>query len=388
MVSMKTANLPPPSLVQDAETLSAMINVLRVQPHVAVDTESNSMHAYKEQVCLLQFSIPERDFLVDPLALTDMSPLAPIFSDPKVEKIFHGAEYDIVCLKRDFDFVFHNLFDTRIASRTLGWKRSGLRDLVASEFGVQIDKRFQRANWGKRPLSSKLLDYARLDTHYLIPLRQRLAEALHEAGRWEEASEACDYLTNADAHDNGFDPDGFWRIRNARELKPRQLAVLRQLYLFRDAQAKQLNRPAFKVIGDSTLWAIALDVPTDLKSLSSLPGMTAGQTRRYGEGILKAVEIGLKTPIPKRPRGNSVDESVQMRYDSLHEWRKRTARRRNVESDIVLPRDILWEIARIAPLDLESLRQVMLPLKWRFKNYGEEILRTLWEDAEQHSRRS
>ncbi|NIS79041.1 MAG: ribonuclease D [Anaerolineales bacterium] len=385
---MKIANLPPPSLVQDAEALSDLIDVLSVQPHVAVDTESNSMYAYKEQVCLLQFSVPEIDYLVDPLVLTEMSPLAPIFADPKIEKIFHGAEYDVVCLKRDFGFTFNNLFDTRIASRTLGWKRSGLRDLLASEFDVQIDKRFQRANWGKRPLPTKLLDYARLDTHYLIPLRQRLAEALHEAGRWEEVSEACDYLTNADAHDNGFDPEGFWRIRNTRELKPKQLAVLRQLYLFRNEHAKRLNRPVFKVIGDSTLRAIALDAPTDLKSLSTLPGMTAGQTRRYGEGILKAVEIGLKAPIPKRPKSNVIDESVQLRFDSLHEWRKRVARARSVESDIVLPREILREIARIAPHDLEALRKVMAPLEWRFKNYGEEILQTLWEDPDHHPRHS
>ncbi len=388
MVPMKIANLPPPSLVQDAEALSDLIDVLSVQPHVAVDTESNSMYAYKEQVCLLQFSVPEIDYLVDPLVLTEMSPLAPIFADPKIEKIFHGAEYDVVCLKRDFGFTFNNLFDTRIASRTLGWKRSGLRDLLASEFDVQIDKRFQRANWGKRPLPTKLLDYARLDTHYLIPLRQRLAEALHEAGRWEEVSEACDYLTNADAHDNGFDPEGFWRIRNTRELKPKQLAVLRQLYLFRNEHAKRLNRPVFKVIGDSTLRAIALDAPTDLKSLSTLPGMTAGQTRRYGEGILKAVEIGLKAPIPKRPKSNVIDESVQLRFDSLHEWRKRVARARSVESDIVLPREILREIARIAPHDLEALRKVMAPLEWRFKNYGEEILQTLWEDPDHHPRHS
>jgi ribonuclease D len=141
-------------------------------------------------------------------------------------------------------------------------------------------------------------------------------------------------------------------------------------------------------MGDNTLRAIALAVPTDLKSIGTLPGMTAGQTRRYGQGILKAVEIGSKTPIPKRPKSNAIDESVQLRYDSLHEWRKRTARRRNVESDIVLPREILWEIARIAPRDLEALRQVMSPLKWRFKNYGDEILRTLWENAKHHSRRS
>jgi ribonuclease D len=138
---------------------------------VAVDTESNSLFAYREQVCLVQFSTTQADFLVDPLALADLTPLAPLFADPKIEKVFHAAEYDLLCLKRDFGFSFANLFDTMLAGRILGRKEIGLGAMLEAFYGVQADKRHQRANWGQRPLPAPLLEYATLDTHYLIPLR-------------------------------------------------------------------------------------------------------------------------------------------------------------------------------------------------------------------------
>jgi ribonuclease D len=382
MISMTSTQLKPPILVADADTLHSMVKSLTVQPLVAVDTESNSMYAYRERVCLIQFSIPENDFLVDPLAFSGLSELAPLFSDPKIEKIFHSAEYDIMCLKRDFGFAFHNLFDTRIASRTLGRKRSGLRDLIAAEFEVEIDKRYQRSNWGKRPLPDKWLDYARLDTYYLIPLRHRLYAELQEAGRLEEALEASEYITRIQPHENGFDPNGFWRIRNARDLSPRQLALLRRLYLFRDSQAKRTDRPAFKVMGDQTLHDLAAAAPDRIEDLSDIHGMTAGQIRRFGEGILEALCLGRKDPIPHRPRGNHTDDEVLARYEALHEWRKRTARSHKVDSDIVLPRDVLMDIAKSAPRSLEALHRVMAPLTWRANNYGEMILRVLWGNGD------
>ena len=379
MISMNSTQLKPPTLVADADSLRSMVKSLTPQPLVAVDTESNSMYAYRERVCLIQFSIPEIDFLVDPLAFPGLSELGPLFSDPKIEKIFHGAEYDIMCLKRDFGFTFHNLFDTRIASRTLGRKRSGLRDLIAAEFEVEIDKRYQRSNWGKRPLPDKWLDYARLDTYYLIPLRHRLYSALQEAGRLEEALEASEYITRIQPHENGFDPNGFWRIRNARDLSPRQLALLRRLYILRDSQARRMDRPAFKVMGDRTLHDLAAAAPDRIKNLNDIHGMTAGQIRRFGEGILEALRLGQEDPLPHRPRGNHTDDEVLARYEALHEWRKRTARSHKVDSDIILPREILMDIAKSAPRSLKALHSVMSPLTWRANRYGEMILRVLWE---------
>jgi ribonuclease D len=361
MIAMNSTKLNPTTLVADEDSLRSMVKSLNLQPLVAVDTESNSMYAYQEQVCLIQFSIPNHDYLVDPLAFSSLTDLGPLFANPQIEKIFHSAEYDIMCLKRDFGFTFRNLFDTRIASRTLGRKRSGLRDLI-----------------------EKWLAYARLDTYYLIPLRQRLYAALQEVGRLEEALEASEYITRIQPHNNGFDPNGFWRIRNARELAPQQLAILRRLYLYRDSQAKRMDRPPFKVMGDRTLHDLAAAVPDRIEAMSEIHGMTPGQIRRFGEGILEAIRQGKKDPIPRHPRSNHIDDDIIERYEALHDWRKRTARAKKVDSDIILPREMLMDIAKSTPHSLDALRKVMSPLKHRADNYGEMILQVLWGDNNLH----
>lgn len=376
---MHPSTLPPPKLIQEDNEFQDLVGTLHTEPRLAVDTESNSLHAYRERVCLIQFSIPGSDYLIDPILLPDISRLGTLFASPKTEKIFHGAEYDLMCLKRDFGFNFANLFDTRVAIRTLGRKRSGLRDVLAEEFDIQISKRYQRANWGKRPLPPALLDYARLDTHYLLPLRDRLDEALHAVGRREEALEICERLADVDAHENGFDPEGYWRISNSYTLTPRQIAILRELYLYRDSQARHFDRPPFKVLGDKTLFAIAEASPKSSAELQSLPGMTPGQIRRHENGILEAVKRGRQAPIPRRPGHKPLDEIVRVRYEALRAWRKDLARERNVESDIIMPREVLFDIARSAPHDAETLQKVMAPLEWRFKKYGQDILKVLWD---------
>ena len=162
---MDISSLSKPVLITRPDALIQLANQLANEPILAVDTESNSLYAFQEQVCLIQFSTPQDDFLVDPLALDDLSPLAGLFADPKIEKIFHAAEYDLITLKRDYHFDFENLFDTMIAARILGWEKIGLGSILKSEFDVELNKRYQRANWGKRPIPSEMVNYARLDTH-------------------------------------------------------------------------------------------------------------------------------------------------------------------------------------------------------------------------------
>ncbi|HND48409.1 MAG TPA: ribonuclease D, partial [Anaerolineales bacterium] len=181
--------LSPPIWVNTIEQLNKMIQDLAAQTRVAVDTESNSLHAYREQVCLLQFSSVNSDYIVDPLALRDLSPLAPIFSNPKIEKVFHAAEYDLICLRRDFNFSFTNLFDTMHAARVLGYPAVGLDKLLGDKFDIKMDKRHQKADWAERPLTKEQIHYARLDTHYLFDLRDVLEGELKEKGRLHFAKE-------------------------------------------------------------------------------------------------------------------------------------------------------------------------------------------------------
>ena len=366
--------LPAPLLIENQESLKEMNDRLAREPYLAIDTESNSLYAYQEQVCLIQFSIPGFDYLVDPLAIRDLSSLAPLLSNPKIEKVLHGAEYDVMCLARDFNFQIVNLFDTRVASRTLGWKRNGLSDLLDQAFTITINKRFQRANWGRRPLSAEMLDYARLDTHYLLKLRDYLHQRLRKNGGLEEAKELCKRMEKQPIRENGFSPDGFWRIPHARELSRRKAAILRELYIMRDREAQRQNRPPFKIMGDQILLTVARKSPRSIEELNGLPDLTKNLVRRYSVDFLRAVERGLKAPLPRKPRNRGRDDAVQLRYDALREWRKNTAKERELESDLIMPRDLMNEIAIKKPSDLAALRKMMDPLESRFQRYGEEIL--------------
>jgi len=354
-----------------------MIEDLRAHPQIAVDTESNSLFAYREQVCLIQFSTPTADYLVDPLSLEDISALRAIFADPSRQKIFHAAEYDLICIGRDFGFTCCSLFDTRVASRTLGRALDGLGDLLQEELGIHLDKKYQRANWGQRPLPAELLDYARLDTRFLLPLRDRLAAALEAAGRTEEAREECERLALIHPPPNGFDPQGFWRMANARRLGPPQSGALREVYLWREETASREDRPPFKVMGDKTLLALAECLPGTPADLDRVPGMTPGQVRRYGRPVVAAIRRGRNSPPPQPPAFEPANESLLARHEALRTWRKKTAERRGVESDVILPREVMLEIARVGPTTPEELHRIMGPLHWRFRTYEAGILRAL-----------
>lgn len=170
-------SISDPVWVDHPTAFSRLASLLQEEPVIGVDTESNSLFAYQEQVCLIQFSTAGDDYLVDPLALKDLSALAPVFANPAIEKVFHAGEYDLICLKRDYGFTFDNLFDTMLAARILGLPGLGLGTMLEQEFSIQADKRLQRANWARRPLTTSMMAYARMDTHYLVALRDMLKKS-------------------------------------------------------------------------------------------------------------------------------------------------------------------------------------------------------------------
>jgi ribonuclease D len=214
----------------------------------------------------------------------------------------------------------------------------------------------------------------------LLPLRQRLEAELENSGRMDEAREAMRYAVEAALPPRDERPT-FWSISHARELEPAQAAVLRELFALRDRHARRLDRPPFKVMDDRTLLHLARAMPKDPEQLSTIPGMTPSQIQRYGADVLAAIERGRNGPTPRRPKVENGDQKVQARYESLRRWRKRTAEARQVESDVVLPREILWTIARSAPRTVDELKPVMTPLSWRYRTYGKDILAALWEQA-------
>ena len=365
--------LLPPTWVATAEALQNMITSLEKEPSIAVDTESNSLYAYQEQVCLIQFSTPSEDFLLDPLALPDLSNLAPLFANPDIEKIFHAAEYDVICLARDFDFEFNNLFDTMIAARILGYDGVGLGKLLDKKFNVEVDKKFQKANWGKRPLSGEMLNYARLDTHYLIALRALLKKELQEKERWTLAQEDFELATSLNGSSHREQVAIWERVGGRTKLNSRQATVLNEVCLAREEIAAKMDRPTFKVISNKLLVRLAENTPRNRQELSE-SGMTPHQISRFGNAFLRAVKRGLQADLVKPTRHQRPSDAYMLRVDRLRNWRKEKAKNIGVESDIVLPRTLMEEIAKENPRNEEELAVIMQKAPWRLAQYGSEIL--------------
>lgn len=355
-----------------------MLEVLLQQPCVAVDTESDSLYSYFEKVCLLQFSVPGTDYLVDSLA-ADVAPLGELFASPDVQKIFHAAEYDILSLKRDYRFEFDHLFDTMIAARVLGWPRYGLGSIMKEYFNLNLDKRFQRYDWGRRPLDPDALAYARLDTHYLHALREKQLEQLARQNRLREASEAFARLTQLEPTERNFDPADFWRIKRARHLPPPAQGVLQALYIFRDRQARRLNCPPFKILTDSTLVRLAEEQPRTLAALARIKGISALQVRRIGQEIVSTIRCALQAPPPAAPRNHTPRpaDDVLRRYEQLRQWRNQAANQRGVEPDVILPNSTLMTIAEKGPSSPAELRALDILGAWQFETYAQTILQIL-----------
>jgi len=366
--------LPPPVWVDRPEVLQNLLPVLLREPRLAVDTESNSLHAYRQQVCLIQFSTPQTDYLIDPLALSDLSPLAPLFADPNIEKIFHAAEYDLICLKRDFGFQVTNIFDTMQSARILAYPQVGLDALLAVKYGIHLDKRYQKADWGARPLSPEMLNYARLDTHYLLRLRDNLQAELEAANLSQLAHEEFIRLSKLDG--NGKNESPTWeRISHGTQLTGQQMAVLKALCEWRDQVAERLDRPAFKVLDEKRLIALSQALPGQPEDLA--PFLNQYQQRRFGPEILRAVKTGLSAPPPSRQRSRRPNDAVLTRLKALSQWRKQQAQALGLESDLILPKSWMQAIAEGAPQTLEELTALMPESPWRLEKFGPAILKII-----------
>ena len=372
MADMNGTSERPAVWIDRESALEKALQSLAGTRQIAVDTESNSLFAYRERVCLIQLSVPADDFVVDGLAEMNLAGLGVLFADPSIEKIFHAAEYDILCLKRDNGFSFSNIFDTMQAARILGFEKLGLSNLLEDLFGIELSKKYQKADWGKRPLTDDLLQYARLDTHYLVQLRDHLKQQLAEKDLLDLAHEDFQRLCRVEA--NHKDSPAYTQVSGYQRLDPQQLRVLDELCRFRESQAERLDRPLFKVIGNAALLAIAQTCPQSAAQLKTIEELSPKLFDRYGQGFLAAVKSGLSLePIVIKNRKRPPDAYIN-RLEALKEWRKNAAARMGVQSDIILPRDILEAIVGRNPQDQAELRLEMTEVPWRFAHFGAEIL--------------
>lgn len=260
-------------LIENQLDFQRLLGGLAESSYVAIDTESNSFYAYFERVCLIQISVVEGDFVLDPFAIPDVSPLGEILENENIEKIFHAASNDLIGLKRDLKCCAKNIFDTAIAAKLLGRKKLGLASILSDTFGVSLNKKWQRYNWARRPLQPEQISYARLDTHYLIPLRNLLAGELTARGLWQEAREAFEKICTQEVQERVFQPNGFVHIKGAHSLNSRSKQTLKDLYRYRDQEAKRRNRAPFRVLSNETLVRLALSPPSNMQELTRIKGL-------------------------------------------------------------------------------------------------------------------
>lgn len=362
--------------------LKALAESLLKEDVIAIDTEADSFYHYFDKTCLVQIAARKQIHLIDPLAMggpTQLAPLAPVLASPDVRLLFHAAEYDIFVLKRDCGFRFSNLFDTMVGAQLLGYPAIGLAALIEHHFGIRVPKDEQRSDWSRRPLTDKQLAYAVGDVAYLRRLAQKIEKELKRAGRLEWAKQEFEALSGRQWPEREFDALGYLRIKGARKLSPKSLAVLHQLYLMREARARDVDRPPFKVLGNRTLLEIAEREPEDLGELGRLKGITDLIIRRMGNEILAAVQKGAKTthgPVPKlEPSGRKrMDRKSERALTQLKRWRTSQARELKMDPGVLCPNSTLEAIACASPASRGDLRGIPELKPWFVEEFGDSVV--------------
>lgn len=371
-----------PDLITTPAGLDHLVATLGAAPVVAIDAEMDSFYSYREKICLVQFSTEQADYLVDPLAL-DLQPLGRLFEDPARVAIFHAGENDIPYFRRQYGFGFARLFDTYLAARVLGYPQCGLAGLLEHHFGIKLDKRFQMADWRLRPLPPDMAEYARMDTRFLLRLREILVAELLEADRMAEAEAEFARAAGVVGGERTFDPDGWVRMKGARKLPARANAMVRALYLWREQEASRRDVPVFRVLPDNILLSLATSPPPTIEDMRQ--AYRHATVRDCAAAILAALREGqtqgpLAPPRPGRKDFEQMTPKQEATFRRLREWRNKRSAERGVEPDRVGANRLLRSIALAAPRTVEDLALVPGMEPWRLAEYGREILERLLGD--------
>ncbi len=348
--------------------------------YISIDTESNSLYAYKEKLCLMQLSSEHINAVVDTLAV-DIRPILPLFAEPAIEKIFHSADSDIRVFKGALKCTFANIFDVMVAAKYLGIIRCGLDNLVKEVLGgAEMNKKYQKADWGKRPLTREMLDYASADTIHLKKLRDLLGARLEEKGRLKEATDQFAQICKIEPTPMRFDESGFLTLKGARQLNGRGLAVLRELYIAREVAAIKKNTPPFKVISEDLMLRLSVAPREGLNNLSIFKGVSGYVLSNHGGWIREALRKGLNAPpysVPRRDisrEKRAYFESIKVRFKNLKLWRKETAAKRNMLPEAIMGNDVLERVAFSQPKSLDDLAAIRGLGAEKVSLYGPELL--------------
>lgn len=371
------------SLIEANWQLQQICDSLDQEPELALDLEADSLHHYQEKVCLLQLSNRSDTWLIDPLAVTDLDPLGRLLSKPEVLTVFHGGDYDIRSLHRDFGITVAWMFDTMIAAQFVGITEFGLAALLRSNFGIELDKRFQKADWRKRPLTTEMADYAAADTANLLELADLLRAKVASLGRNAWVAEECALVAGNRVTEKGDGPL-FLHCKGAGKLQRRNLAVLEELLQFRDKQARELDRPAFKVIAAEALLSISEKQVQNVRDMNGIVGLTPRLQDRYGSEILAAVKRGMELPqekLPSFPRGKGEpNPGIKARISILKQWREGYSRQQELATGLIAPNWLLERIAEQNPATEETLAAIPGIRRWQADLWGKDMLALLGKE--------
>jgi ribonuclease D len=360
--------------------LAALADRLRAEPLLAVDTEAASFHRYLDRVYLLQISSREETAVVDPLATGGLGPIGELLGDPAIEIIFHDADYDLRLLHREYGFTAQNLFDTRIAAQLLNEPGIGLAALLEKYFGVKLDKRFQRADWSARQLSPVLLAYAAADTRHLAQLRDIMRDSLSQRGRLGGAQEEFALLEDIRPGAADQAEPGWLRLKGAKALRGRELAILREVWEWREGVARRADRATFRILNNEPMLAMAKNPPTGLAELKAIHGVSSDLAERRGRDLLAAVQRGLELPdgdLPPRfarPQRRAPDLAFEARLERLKAARNLLAKEYDLPPGVVCPNGTLEAIARADPKTPEELAAVPELRRWQVREFGGQLL--------------
>jgi len=368
-------------IVDTAAGLEKAVSVLEKENVIAVDLEADSMYHFKEKVCLIQLATEKISVVVDPLQIEDLSPLSPLFSNPDIKKVFHGADYDVRSLYRDFKIKINNLFDTELACRFLGIKETGLKAVLKMFFEVNIDKKYQKKDWSKRPLPEEMIEYASKDVIYLLPLAKILIDKLEEIDRLSWVLEECHNLSKVRSILSDEEPL-FLKFKGAGRLKSRSLAVLEALLQYRKSVAEKKDKPLFKIIGNDSILKIATARPVTLRRLKNVNALSGRQISIHGNDLIKVMADALKIterelPVYPRKTMSTMPSQVLERITVLKSWRDSKARALDMDPGILCNNALITAIAVKNPEDKKSMGTINEMKNWQKTAFDREIITVL-----------
>ncbi|MFO7666751.1 MAG: HRDC domain-containing protein [Desulfobacterales bacterium] len=368
-------------LIATESDLKKAVKGIETEKRVGFDLEADSMYHFSEKVCLLQVASKNTAFAIDTLKLKDLSLLKPLFLNKDIIKIFHGADYDVRSLFRDFGIEVKNLFDTELASRFLGIKETGLEAVLRNRFNIILEKKYQKKDWSERPLSNDMLIYALNDVRYLVLLSEILEKELDDAGRLSWVVEECEILCRVRSPEDNSDPL-FLKFKGAGKLNPGTLAVLEALLGFRMEMAQKKDRPPFKIMGNNSILKLAETKPDSLKKIINTDALSQKQVDIYGKDVVRIISRAVKTPanmLPVYPRKKAlaVSESASRRIEALKIWRDKKAIKLNLDPGLLLNKVLINSIGVKNPDDHSGLGMIKEMKNWQRREFGDEIIRAL-----------